>query len=406
MVTRPLVALALAAVLLVLLGALKPTYGLERAQNDVGAPLEAVNALLDRREAALARGDKAAWMATVDPRAPTGFKDGQARQFDGLRAVPVERFMLTARDDVGDLAPERDRFLPETRMTYRFSGFDDRDAVDVLWLTYVQREGDWFVAGDTDVSDLGLDTSRSLWDSGPVETFATEHFLVLFHPPQRERATALAGIAEDAVATLGRVWDRPWLGRIPLVLPGSVDELEELLQSTVDLDKFVAFVSYGADRDDGWNATAPRVYIQDRNLSRYGREAQVETLVHELSHAAGVALTGPFIPSWVHEGVADWLATGRRTDERKPQGSDGVLPRDYEFVTGSQGAIVRSYGESRSAISWLAGMKGGGAPSALFAALGGPKVAAGSVDHQVDQALRASAGGLGLADLQAGWAAR
>lgn len=402
MVPRALVALALT---FSVLGATTAGYGGYRAQNEVAAPLEAANALLDRREAALAKGDRAAWMATVDPHAPAGFKDAQARQFEGLRTVPVERFMLTARDDAGDLAPERDRFLPETRMTYRFAGFDDRDAVDVLWLTYVQRDGEWFVASDTDVSDLGLDTSRHLWDSGPVETFATEHFLVLFHPPQRERATALASIAEDAAATLARTWDRPWLGRIPLVLPGSVDELEELLQSTVDLDKFVAFVSYGADRDDGWNATAPRVYIQDRNLSRYGRESQVETLVHELAHAAGVAVSGPFVPSWVHEGVADWLATGRRAGERKPQGSDGVLPRDYEFVTGPQAAIVRSYGESRSAISWLAGTKGAGAPSALFAALGAPKVAPGSVDHQVDQALRATAG-LGLADLQSGWASR
>lgn len=406
MVPRPLVALTVA---LSVLGAPVATSRHQRAQNEEGAaaaaPLAAVNALLDRRERAVAEGDRAAWMATVDPDAPQAFRDAQGRQFDGLRSVPIERFALVARDDQGDLAPERDRFLPETRMTYRFAGFDDRDAVDLLWLTYVQKGDRWFVASDTDVSDLGLDTARNLWDTGPVETSTTEHFLVLFHPAQRERALALAGIAEDAAATLARVWDRPWLGRIPLVLPGSVDELEVLLQSTIDLDKFVAFVSYGTDRDEAWAATAPRVYIQDRNLSAYGREYQVETLVHELAHAAGAALSGPFVPAWVHEGVADWLATGRRTDERKPRGSDGVLPRDHEFVSGPQAAIVRSYAESRSAVSWLAATKGAGAPSALFAALGGPKSAPGNVDHHVDQALRSTAG-IGLADLQAGWASR
>jgi hypothetical protein len=401
MVTRALVALAA----LLLSGAVAATCGVERAQDEVGASLVAVNALLDQREQALASGDRDAWMATVDPDAPQEFVDAQRRQFDGLRSVPVERFALVARDDQGDLAPEPDRVLPATRMTYRFTGFDDREAVDLLWLTYVRKGGRWFVASDTEVSDLGLDTARNLWDTGPVDTATTEHFLVLFHPEQRERAVALAGIAEDAAATLARVWDRPWLGRIPLVLPGSVDELEVLLQSTVDLDKFVAFVSYGTDRDETWAATAPRIYIQDRNLSVYGRESQVETLVHELAHAAGAALSGPFVPSWVHEGVADWLATGRRTDERKPRGSDGVLPRDHEFVSGPQDAILRSYAESRSAVSWLAATRGAGAPSALLAALGGPKSAPGSVDHHVDQALR-SALGIGLADLQAGWAGR
>jgi len=68
-------------------------------------------------------------------------------------------------------------------------------------------------------------------------------------------------------------------------------------------------------RDDGWEATAPRIYIQDENLKAYDRPYQVETLVHELTHAAGAPLAGPFVPSWVHEGVADWVATGHRNHE-------------------------------------------------------------------------------------------
>src|SRR5205807_9789108 len=126
-----------------------------------------------------------------------------------------------------------------------------------------------------------------------------------------------------------------------------------ILQSTFDLTNFVAFVSYGSLRDADWEATAPRIYIQDRNLSRYPRAYQVQTLVHELSHGAAAPLAGPFIPAWVHEGVADWVALGQTTDERKPDGSDGVLPRDYEFTTGGATAILRAYGESRSAISFL-----------------------------------------------------
>ena len=401
---RALVALSA----LVLLGsaAVPPALGQERAQNDPGAALTAANELLDAREKAFAANDLDAWMATIDPQSPQAFKDAQSRHFRGLRTLPVEGFALTARlEDTGDLALEADRFLPETRMTYRFTGYDDRDVIDVLWLTFVLRDGRWLIGSDTDVADLGLDTSRGLWDFGEVRTLATDHFLVLHHPAQADRARALSAIAEEALTTLRERWDQPWSERIPIVLPESVEELEDLLQSTIDLDKFVAFVSYGTVRDETWAPTAPRMYIQDRNLSAYGRPFQVETLVHELVHAASAPHAGPFVSAWVHEGVADWVATGRNTGERKPSGSDGVLPRDYEFSTGSQEAIIRAYRESRSVISYLSARESVRTPSAFFVAAGRDKVAVGSVDHRLDAALRAAAQ-TSVTDLQRGWASR
>jgi hypothetical protein len=353
-------------------------------------------------------------MATVDPDAPAAFRDAQSRLFDGLRSVPIESYALEARtDDTGDLGRGLDLKygtkvqLPETRQRMRLKGYDDRDAVDSLWLTFVQRNGRWYVGGDTDLAALGLDTARGLWDFAPVATLATEHLLTIYHPAQEERARALSAIAEEAIKTLDGRWDQPWSHRIPMVLPAGTDELEQLLQSTIDLDKFLAFVSYGSVRDDGWEATAPRIYIQDENLKAYDRPYQVETLVHELTHAASAPLAGPFVPNWVHEGVADWVATGRSTKERKPTGSDGVLPRDFEFSTGSQASIIRAYRESRSSISYLSARRGIGAPSALFRELGGPRVAPGSSDFQTDAALRRATGGaMGLPDLQSGWAAR
>ncbi|HEX2849722.1 MAG TPA: hypothetical protein VHN98_04180 [Acidimicrobiales bacterium] len=385
---------------------------MEPARAAAGPSLAAVQPVLDARTAAVRAGDREAWAATIDPNAPAAFRDEQLAEFDGLHSLPLATYALTARlDDSGDLSRAAGTkygapvYLPETRQVLRFDGYDDRDAVDSLWLTFVQRGDRWYVAADDDLSGLGLDTARGLWDFGPVAVLRTDHFLVLHHPAQAERARALASIGEDAIATLDRRWDEPWPGRIPMVLPGSVDELEKMLQSTIDLDKFVAFVSYGAVRDDGWVATAPRIYVQDGNLSKYSRAYQVQTLVHELSHAAAAPLAGPFVPAWVHEGIADWVAKGRATDERAPTGNEGHLPRDYEFSTGSQSAIIRSYSEARSAVSYLSARAGVGAPTAFLTALGDPKVAPGSVDFHVDQALRQSAG-VGLADLEHGWLTR
>lgn len=398
------VALALAGLLPAAVGASAP------AADD--ARLAAVQAVLDSRLTALRNGEAAAWAATVDPLAPAGFREAQQRQFEGLRSLPLASFSLKARlQDTGDLAAGipntygAPTFLPETRQVHRFSGYDERDAVDTLWLTFVERDGRWYVGGDTDLEGVGLTSARFLWDLGPVATLTTEHFLVVHHPAQADRAATLANIAEEAIAALGRRWDKPWPGRIPMVLPGSVGELETLLQSTIDLDKFVAFVSYGIVRDDDYVVTAPRIYIQDRNLSRYSRQFQVETLLHELVHAAAAPISGPFVPAWVSEGTADWVARDRSSVESKPDGSDDILPRDHEFTTGTQQAIVRSYAESRSATSFLSARRGAGAPTDLLASLGEPKVAPGNVDFQLDAALRRVAG-QGFAEFERDWARR
>ncbi|HVF32275.1 MAG TPA: hypothetical protein VM933_04475 [Acidimicrobiales bacterium] len=370
--------------------------------------------MLDAREEALRAGDRQAWLATVDPEAPSAFRDAQGRLFDGLRSIPIESFSLQVRtEDTGDLGGGLSaRYggakvqLPETRQRLRLRGFDALDAVDSLWLTFVERAGGWYVGGDEDLAPLGLDTARGPWDYAPIEVRETAHLLTIFHPGQRERAVALSAIAEEAIGVLESRWDQPWPERIPLILPADTEELEKLLQSTIDLDKFLAFVSYGAVRDEGWTATAPRIYIQDENLGGYSRDFQVETLVHELAHAAGAPLAGPFVPAWVHEGIADWVATGRSTRERKPSGSDGVLPRDHEFSTGPQSKIIEAYRESRSATSHLASRAGLAGPTALLRELGAVRAAPGNTDHHVDAALRRAAAGIGLADLERGWAGR
>jgi hypothetical protein len=190
-----------------------------------------------------------------------------------------------------------------------------------------------------------------------------------------------------------------------MVLPSSLEELALILQATFDLQNFVAFVSYGSVRDRDWQSTAPRIYIQDVNLSRYARDYQVRTLTHELDHVAVAPLAGPMIPSWLHEGLADWVALGEHTDERKPSDSDGRLPRDFEFTLGGSTAINRSYAESRSAISFLAAHSGVGAPSALIERLGSERMAPGSEEYRVDQAVQ-QVSGLTMNELEKEWAAR
>jgi hypothetical protein len=357
-------------------------------------------------------GDKAAFLATVDPMAPAAFRDGQGRLLEGLHSLPLDHYRLQARlDESGDLSTglaARYRgakaFLPETRESMRFTGYDTVDDVESLWLTFVERSGHWYVASDRDLDSIGLYSSVGLWNFGPVVVRATPHFLALSHPGQADRLAALTSIGEEAIGLLHSRWPLTWSEQIPMILPGSSSELGAIIQSTVDLDKFVAFTAYSDIRDSGYANTAARVYVQDKELSRFGHDFQLETLVHELDHAAVATFGGPAIPAWVHEGVADWVGTGASLTERAPKRSDGTLPRDDEFVAGSSSTITLAYDESRSAISYLARRSGSTAPARLIQALGAVNAAAGNSGYWVDASLRRLFG-FGFAEFQAGWAA-
>ena len=286
-----------AAVLLLSFLAVPPAH----AADD---PLAAVQKVLDARVAAVQSGDKAAFVATVDPQASAAFKDAQGRLLEGLHSLPLEHYALQARlADSGDLSGGLgDRygtrvFLPETRESMRFTGYDTTDDVESLWLTFVQRAGKWYVASDTDLEGLGLYSNVGLWDFGPVVVHTTAHYLALSHPAQAGRLDALTSIGEQAMTQLHARWPVPWAEKIPMILPGTLAELGAIIQSTVDLDKFVAFTAYSDDRDISYANTAARIYIQDKELSQFGHDFQLETLVHELNHAAVATFGGPAIPS-------------------------------------------------------------------------------------------------------------
>lgn len=383
-----------------------PRLGVAAAQSREAA----VQAVLDQRELAVRNGDRDAFLATVDPGADEDFKRRQAALFDGLRSVPLSTYELLVRpDEAPDLAvglddryTADDVFLPAVEARYRIKGVDAVDALDGFFYTFLLREGRWRIVSDTDVEDLGLPSARNLWDFGPVARARSSHFTVLFDSANRNRAEALLRLAEDARERLAAGFDRPLPDQVLLILPRSVDQLAEMLQSTFDLSNFVAFAAASVDRDEGWQSTAPRVFAQDVNLARSGRSFQLETLHHELLHVAAFPFTGPFVPAWVHEGVADWIANGRGAPA-EVVGSDSVLPEDFEFTTGGLNAIVSAYQESTSAIAFLAEAKGDGAPLDLLVKAGEARTAPGTMDHHVDAALR-SLYGKGLADFQADWA--
>lgn len=374
---------------------------------------DAVQELLDARAAAVTARDRDAFLATVDPSATDEFREEQARLFDGLASVPFETYRLNLRaDDVEDLGHAvaggrggADEIrLPLVEEHLRIAGIDAVDAVHDLWYTFVRRDGRWYLNHDADVADLGLLTQRQLWSFGPVATTEGGRIVVMSAPGDVERAQGLLTITEEAFDRLRATLDWEAPPKVLVVLPETTDQLEDILQTNFDLSNFVAFATADVDRSDGaggWEWTAPRVYAQEANLSRHGRDFQVETLHHELVHVVSFERAGPFVPNWLHEGQADFLALGR--PEPVPvAGTDGTLPLDHEFVTGGRDSILRAYKESTSSAAFLAERAGPDAPARLFEALGAVRVAPGTWEYHLDQALR-QVYGKGLAEFEADW---
>jgi hypothetical protein len=371
---------------------------------------DAVRQVLAQRVEALKKGDRTAFLDTVDPLGTEEFKVRQGHLFDGLRTLPLATYDLELRtDEVPDLAPGLTAkypsaeavFLPPVEARYRLTGIDTIDAVDGYYYTFLLREGRWRIVSDRDLEDVGLPSARNLWDYGPVSQQRTGHFTVLHDPADRKRAEAISGLCEQGYARLTASFGAGVPAQIVVVLPHSLDQLREILQATFDLSNFVAFASASVDRDDDWESTAPRVYVQDTNLARSRRDFQLQTFHHEFTHVAAFSLAGPFVPSWVHEGLADWMASGEQPSS-EVDGSDGVLPEEWEFTTGGGEAILRAYDESTSAMAFLAARKGKGAPLDLLRRIGELRAAPGTSRYRVDQGLQAVYGA-GLDQFQKDW---
>jgi hypothetical protein len=376
---------------------------------EAAAPLTQIKALLQARTDAQRSKNRLAYAATIDPSATQAFRDAQMAGFDGLAALPVDRITYAVEKDSTDLTRGVDRAkyggapveLVTTVRSLRFT-YDARATYDPMFWTFVRRGSKWYVGGDDDIADLGLETSVGMWDIGPVTSVTSEHFMFITHPPDAPRAQALLDLTERSLGEVTQRFPLAWLPKLVALLPSSPEELGRLLQSTYDVNKYVAFVSYGYNPDT-LKPTAPRLYVQDRNLARYPASFQVETLTHELTHAASSSYAGPFVPSWVHEGIADWLAAGTGVPFPRASGAGTHAPRDADFASGSQGDIVRAYRDARSLVATMAALKGTQEPFDFFKTLGSYRVAAGNTPYLVDKALR-EVGIDGIAALEAAWA--
>jgi hypothetical protein len=369
-------------------------------------------------------GDKRAFMATVAPGSQVFVRD-QARLFASMSQVPLQSYGLRAVwGRYGDLARARDRgrypgaqrvAVPVTEERYRIRGFDGPAVEEDLFYTFIRQGGRWQIASDSDLNDLGLGSARQLWDFGPVTVSRSRHFMLLSHPCSAPIGCArlqgdVLDVAETALQRVDRFWHVPWRHRIVISAPTTTAELRRILQAPFDVNKFVAFALSSEDIEHGLRFFGHRIILNWRTLANRSRGSVLTILAHELTHVATRSSSGPQIPTFVEEGIAEYV--GYNADPSSLSylnsvvsagGFDGRLPRDYQFTTGSAKDIFLSYQKAESAVGYFIHRWGLDRFVRFYRALGRQRVVTGMPRWHLDHSLQHIIG-VGLDRFQKQWA--
>lgn len=372
----------------------------------------AIEDMLARRAIAVLERDRDAFMSTVAPYSKD-FVERQEKLFRALGTVPLESFgYRVAWERRGDLVRPFDEkrypgveevSIPLTEERYRIEGFDRRDAVEDMYYTYVKDDGEWLIAEDTDLNDITLYSARHLWDFGPVETERSEHFLLLTPRCKKACGDSLGSdflqLAEKALERADRYWQGPWDTSIVVLVPRSGEQLERMIQSTFDLDNFVAFAYSTVDLSHGVDYTGHRIIPNPQALTGRSGDSVLQILAHELLHVATRDSAGPFVPIFVDEGFADYAGYDADPGALAFFNSDvaaglfnGELPEDFEFTVGSGTDIYRSYQKSQSAVRFFVDRFGLETFNRFYRKLGRIEIAPGTAAFHIDRIFRSTTG--------------
>ncbi len=258
----------------------------------------AVDALLARRDAALASADAAAFAATVaDPTTPEG-----RRQVASFRAARALRATGVAHDVV---PPVDDPSAVDVTLRYRVAGVDRADRTATVRYA-VQRAGSgWRVVSE---APTGADAAPP-WLAMPGLAVRRGEHAVVAGTAGDEALRAAVATVDRALPPLRAVWSGTPRSTLVLV-PDTAAEADALRGTPGPAVGAVAATTDGPTAADGL-ATGDRVVLDPdarRRLTATGRDV---VLTHELVHVAVRASRPGTAPVWLAEGYADHVGYAR-----------------------------------------------------------------------------------------------
>lgn len=274
-----------------------------------------VRAVLAQRAAALLARDRDAFLASVHPSVPA-FRDRQAALFDALAEVPLTSWSYEL-DPTRTQPPDTrldlrygdgDWWAPDVVLRYALDGFDAEATYAAQKLTFVRLGSGWAIGSDDDFAAAGEASVRGLWDSGPVVAVRGERSLVLGHPGSASFLQALADEADAAVPRVTAVWGPDWSQSVVVLVPSDQQELSGILGQDLDLSQIAAVATAELpDVDGDYRPVGDRVIVNPPNFAKLGTLGRQVVLTHEVAHVATRRASGPDVPVWLAEGLADYI---------------------------------------------------------------------------------------------------
>ena len=270
----------------------------------------AIDRVLHRRAAALRHGDEQGWLADLDP-SNHALVRAQSRFYDNLQALPLETFTLHATDATwpsGFAAPRfrRTATIPYVEQRLRLRGFDSGPVTSTFGVTFAHVGGRLRIVSVSDTADREDDRTRSApWDTTRIVVRRAPHVLGIFDASSQPQADRLMGWTEESLATVQREVPRTWSGSVVVYALSSERLLRRL--GTRFLDRAAVAFPVFDDPERPTTRVATRVLINPRDLPQDELQGTY-LLTHEITHVA-LASTNGTTPTWVQEGMADYVAT-------------------------------------------------------------------------------------------------
>ena len=273
----------------------------------------AVEALLKRRADAVLHRNKGAFLADLDP-TQSRFLLKQAALFEHLRSVrfsgwSYEVDATSEQEHTPALDAARGTWwAPDVLLHYSLAGFDAMPTEEDQGFTFTQRDGRWYLAADADFLKTGRPTQRDLWDTGDVQVTKGTSCLALAHPGGAGMAALALRECDASVPRVTAVWGRGWARTVVLVVPDTPAELQTLVPDIGDVSNIAAVATAElVDQQHGYHPVGDRVVVNPDNFRDLGPLGRRVVLTHEVTHVATRAATGPEIPTWFVEGIADYV---------------------------------------------------------------------------------------------------
>jgi hypothetical protein len=374
-------------------------------------PRAAVPKLLADRAKAVLRGDRAAFLATVDRRRTTYYRS-QAALFTRLRSVPFSALDYRVTDE-RNFAPASLRrryaptrvYLPRLQLRYRFKGQDASPVLGELSYAFVLTRSGWRIGGQGDTRRDDV----QIWDAATVRTSRTSRTLVVHHPGSEAFAARVLEAAERGYGEVAATWKGRWERKVVILVPRDQGEAERLVEVR-DLSQIAAISSSSVESGPGGKVLGNRIVVNTSLLASATRPALQNVVTHEMTHVATRTLAA--VPLFLAEGFAEYTAlrpfrnlpprlTRPALAQRVDAGRfDGRLPSARD-LRGRDGQVA--YDEASSFCLWVVERYGEGRLRSLYRAFAGSTPPT-PTPEELDRAFREVLG-VSMRTAEARWAA-